>query len=69
MARYSQYIDQYPDLLPSSVHGVTLFEPPEDNGSFFEQFLALQANPNAAIMQKMRLPDRLKQFMALSGGQ
>jgi hypothetical protein len=67
MARFSDYLDQYPGVLPGDIKGPTLFEPPVDQGSFFQKFLALQANPNAALMQKMNLPDKLKQFMSVGG--
>lgn len=69
MSKFADYLDQYPDILPGQVRGPVIFESPEDKGSYFQQFLALQANPQAAIMQKMYFPERLKQFMALSGGQ
>lgn len=67
MARFSEYLDLYPSVLPGDIKGPTLFESPKDDGSFFQKFLALQANPQAALMQKMNLPDRLKQFMSMGG--
>jgi len=69
MSKFADYLDQYPNILPSDVRGPVLFESSDDNGSFFQKFLTLQANPQAAIMQKMYFPERLKQFMALSGSQ
>jgi len=69
MPKFTDYLDQYPHILPSEARGPALFKPAKDDGSFFQKFLALQANPQAAIMQKMYFPERLKQFMALSGGQ
>lgn len=70
MARFADYLDLYPSVLPGDLKrkdGPTLFEPPADQGSFFQKFLALQANPTAVLTQKMNLPDRLKQFMAMGG--
>lgn len=44
------------------------FEPTED-GSFFQNFLALQANPQAALLKNVRLPERLQQFISMANGQ
>jgi len=40
---------------------------PEDDGSYFQQFLALQNNPEALLVGKLNLPKRFQEFMAMSG--
>lgn len=67
MARFSEYLDQYPTALPGQIYGVPDLEPATNRGSFFERFLALQSNPQGAIMKSMYFPERLKQFMAMGG--
>jgi hypothetical protein len=67
MAKFSDYLDQYPDILPGNIKGPTLFTPPTSQGSFFERFLNLQANPEGALLQRIQLPDRLREFMAIGG--
>lgn len=40
---------------------------PKDDGNYFQQFLALQNNPDALIQSKVKLPQRFQEFMAMSG--
>lgn len=40
---------------------------PDNDGSYFQTFLALQNNPEALFESKMRLPKNFETFMALSG--
>lgn len=40
---------------------------PEDDGSYFQRFLALQNNPEALVQGKVKLPQRFQEFMAMSG--
>ncbi|NBX51025.1 hypothetical protein EBT25_14120 [bacterium] len=69
MSKFTQYLDQYPNILPGDVQrpDISQFDYPENRGQFFQQFLALQANPTGAILNKMNLPERLRQFMSLGG--
>lgn len=69
MARFSDYLDEYPGVLPGDLGRPDLseFDLPSDRGKFFEKFLALQQNPTGAILSRLSLPDRFKQFMSLSG--
>ena len=70
MARFSQYLDQYPDILPGDVRGSVRyvpFEDVDDQGSFFQEFLKLQNNPTKLLMEKVSLPQNLQQFMSMGG--
>lgn len=66
MANFSDYLDQYPGVLPGDIRKPPAFKS-TDRGSFFERFLQLQANPQSLFMQKINLPERMKQFMAMGG--
>jgi len=39
---------------------------PKDDGTYFQQFLALQNNPEALFQSKVELPQRFREFMAMS---
>ena len=45
------------------------FNPGTDKGSFFEQFLALQSNPTAALMKNIQLPSGFQEMVGMFGGQ
>jgi hypothetical protein len=45
------------------------FKPEKDDGSFFEQFLALQSNPQAVLMKNMNLPASFQKMASLAGSQ
>jgi len=42
------------------------FDGDEDRGESFQNFLRLQANPNALVEAKMKFPQRFEDFMSLS---
>lgn len=43
------------------------FNPEDDDGTYFQRFLALQNNPEALVQGKVKLPQRFQEFMAMSG--
>ena len=42
---------------------------PTDDGSYFEQFLALQQNPTAVLMKNITLPEGFQKMASMFGGQ
>ena len=72
MASFGDYMKA--GYSPSTVYDVLAeskfkFKPEKDNGSFFEQFLALQSNPQAVLMKNMNLPASFQKMAGLAGGQ
>jgi hypothetical protein len=67
MSRFSNYLDEYPGILPGDIAKPDLseFEYDTDRGRMFERFLALQQNPEGLFMSKIKLPARFNQFMSL----
>ena len=72
MARYSDYMDSYlpGEIYSSGLEGILpqqkvdymrdkrfKFKPRENNGDYFQTFLALQNNPEALFKSTMDLPD------------
>ena len=45
------------------------FKPEKDDGSFFDKFLALQANPQAVLMKNINLPEGFQKMVKMFGGQ
>ena len=72
MASFGDYMKA--GYSPSTVYDVLAeskfkFKPEKDDGSFFEQFLALQSNPQAVLMKNMTLPATFQKMAGLAGGQ
>jgi len=72
MASFGDYMKA--GYSPSTVYDVLAeskfkFKPEKDDGSFFEQFLALQSNPQAVLMKNMTLPSTFQKMAGLAGGQ
>lgn len=68
MSRFAKYLDAYPDILPGDIYGPKIFQSDEeDEGSFFQNFLALQNNPTSVLLKKISIPDNLRQFMNMGG--
>jgi hypothetical protein len=41
------------------------FDPGQDDGSMFQRFLNLQANPESLFLSKMKLPENFKLFSGM----
>jgi hypothetical protein len=72
MASFGDYMKA--GYSPSTVYDVLAeskfkFKPEKDDGSFFEQFLALQSNPQAVLMKNMTLPSTFQKMASLAGSQ
>jgi len=72
MASFGDYMKA--GYSPSTVYDVLAeskfkFKPEKDDGSFFEQFLALQSNPQAVLMKNMNLPASFQKMASLAGSQ
>ena len=72
MASFGDYMKA--GYSPSTVYDVFAeskfkFKPEKDDGSFFEQFLALQSNPQAVLMKNMTLPASFQKMAGLAGSQ
>jgi hypothetical protein len=72
MASFGDYMKA--GYSPSTVYDVLAeskfkFKPEKDDGSFFEQFLALQSNPQAVLMKNMTLPSTFQKMAGLAGSQ
>ena len=72
MASFGDYMKA--GYSPSTVYDVLAeskfkFKPEKDDGSFFEQFLALQSNPQAVLMKNMTLPASFQKMASLAGSQ
>jgi hypothetical protein len=72
MASFGDYMKA--GYSPSTVYDVLAeskfkFKPEKDDGSFFEQFLALQSNPQAVLMKNVNLPEGFQKMVKMFGGQ
>lgn len=69
MARFSEYLDDYPSVLPGDIQKPDLsdFESSGDRSKLFERFLALQQDPSGMMLANVKLPNRFLQFMSLGG--
>ena len=65
-AGLSDYRDRPQEIVDDLVAKKFKFAPGDD-GDYFQQFLALQNNPNALAESKMKVPRRFQEFMAMSG--
>ena len=68
-AGFSEYRKQPMDVASYIADKKFAFKPDADGGDRFQQFLALQANPQAFFMGKIKLPDTFETMLNRFGGQ
>jgi hypothetical protein len=68
-AGLSEYKQQPMDITSYLAEKKFKFQPSKDDGSFFDKFLALQANPQAVLMKNINLPEGFQKMVKMFGGQ
>ena len=65
-AGLGEYFPQDPGSKTAYVAAKRFKFEPEEQDSLFARFLALQANPNSLVEQKMKMPPKFALFSALA---